>query len=382
MQDLFMNRKVEYPTLYARGETGAVLEWDIIVEDNTFYTITGQQGGKKIKSKSTVCFPKNNGKKNETNENQQAIAEAEAKWTKKMKSGYWEDISDIDKSKFFQPQLAHKWEQYKDSIDWSKGVYISPKLDGVRSDLSEAGAFSRNGKEFPAFPHILRELKPLFDKFPGLRLDGECYTHELKSDFNKLISIAKKTKPTPEDLAESEQYLEFWIFDAPTIPGGYHERYKWLHENILKHFYNNKWIKLCIHKLVKTPEEIESNMGYYLENGFEGLMINTYDGLYEQKRSKNLLKYKLFQDEEFEIVDIIEGDGNRSGMFGYAILRDKNGKTFRSSSRGNHEFYSRILKDKATLIGKSVTVRFQNYTPDEKIPRFPVIVNWDRNNYE
>ena len=58
MQDLFMNRKVEYPTLYARGETGAVLEWDIIVEDNTFYTITGQQGGKKIKSKSTVCFPK------------------------------------------------------------------------------------------------------------------------------------------------------------------------------------------------------------------------------------------------------------------------------------------------------------------------------------
>ena len=87
------------------------------------------------------------------------------------------------------------------------------------------------------------------------------------------------------------------------------------------------------------------------------------------------------QDEEFEIVDIIEGDGNRSGMFGYAILRDKNGKTFRSSSRGNHEFYSRILKDKATLIGKSVTVRFQNYTPDEKIPRFPVIVNWDRNNY-
>lgn len=374
MNNTFVTQKIEYPTLYARGETGAILEWEIIVDADTFWTITGQQGGKKIISKPTTCIPKNTGKVNGTTPHEQAIAEADAKWAKKLKGGYWEDIADIDKVTFFQPQLAHKWNDHKDSIDWSKGVYISPKMDGVRSDLTIKGAFSRNGNEFPAFPHILRELQPLFQRFPGLRLDGECYAHKLKANFDKLISLAKKTKPTPDDLIESEDNLQFWIFDAPSIPGGYHERYQWLHENILKYYYNNKWIKLCIHKLVKSPSDIETNLAKYLEHGFEGLMVNTYDGVYENKRSKNLLKYKLFQDEEFEIVDITEGTGNRAGMFGYATLRMKNGKTFDSSARGNQAFYQKLLLNKSNYIGQKATVRFQNYTPDEGKPRFPVIV--------
>lgn len=379
-QDLF-RRKLEYPTLYARGETGAVLEWDIIVEGNSFYTISGQQNGKKITSSPTICVPKNTGKQNATTPEQQAIVEAEAKWKKKVKSGYWEDIKDIDKVAFFQPQLAHKWEDYKDEVDWSNGIYVSPKMDGLRCTISKMGAYSRNGNEFVSFPHILRELAPLLDKYPNLILDGECYCHKLKNDFNKIISLAKKTKPTAEDIVESERHLEYWIFDCPTIDGGYHERYQWLHKNILGTFYKNKWIKLCIHKLIKSPAELENQLAYYLENGFEGLMINTFDGKYEQKRSKNVLKYKLFKDEEFEVIDIVEGIGERAGMFGNAFLRMKNGKTFKSSARGDDNQYKEILRNKKDYIGKSATVRYQNLTPDG-VPRFPVIIQWAREEYD
>ncbi len=365
-------RLIEYPTLYARGETGAILEWDIVVIEDGYYTITGQQGGKKITSSITKCVPKNSGKKNATTAEQQAIAEAEAKWKKKIKSGYWESAKDIDKSGFYQCQLAHKWEDHKDDVDWTNGVYVSPKMDGLRCIITKAGAYSRNGNPFVAFPHILRELEPLFQKYPDLILDGEVYTHKFRDNFNKIISLAKKSKPTPEDIVESEQHLEYWIFDCPSCPGGYHERYSWLHDVILKNYFNNKWIKLCIHKIMRSPSDLEKQLTYYLENGFEGLMVNVYDGVYEQKRSKNILKYKLFQDCEAEIIDIIEGTGNRSGMFGNAILKLSNGKVFDSSARGNQDFYRRLLKEKAELIGKQATVRFQNYTPDGK-PRFGVI---------
>ena len=39
---------------------------------------------------------------------------------------------------------------------------------------------------------------------------------------------------------------------------------------------------------------------------------------YENKRTKQLLKRKEFQDAEFKIVEIVEGIGNRAGMAGFA----------------------------------------------------------------
>jgi DNA ligase-1 len=115
----------------------------------------------------------------------------------------------------------------------------------------------------------------------------------------------------------------------------------------------------------------------YLELGLEGVMVNLGDYQYENKRSKGLMKYKKFQDCEAKICDIIEGTGNRSKMFGYAKLKLSNGKAFDSNARGNEELYKSILRNKDKYIGKMATVRFQNLTPDG-IPRFPVIVDFDR----
>src|ERR1019366_376547 len=101
--------KLELPTLYARASTGAVLEWDIEIEGDKYRTITGQQGGAKITSKWTVTTPANLGQSNATTAEQQADAEAVAKWKKKIKrEGYWEDIKDIDKKDHFIKQMLVK----------------------------------------------------------------------------------------------------------------------------------------------------------------------------------------------------------------------------------------------------------------------------------
>ena len=40
------------------------------------------------------------------------------------------------------------------------------------------------------------------------------YNHGLKDDFNKIISLVRKTKPTDEDRLEAAQYTEFHCYDV------------------------------------------------------------------------------------------------------------------------------------------------------------------------
>ena len=53
-------------------------------------------------------------------------------------------------------------------IDYTKPVFIQPKLDGVRCliqyDAGKVTAYSRTGKEWKNIYHILRELVPFFKK--------------------------------------------------------------------------------------------------------------------------------------------------------------------------------------------------------------------------
>ena len=123
---------------------------------------------------------------------------------------------------------------------------------------------------------------------------------------------------------------------------------------------------------VKTLEEIEVYHEQFLSLGYEGTMIRLDLGGYENKRSKQLLKYKSFQDDEFTILDVIEGEGNRSGMAGKLICALPNGGTVGVSMTGTQEFMTKVLKDKSKIIGLQATVKYFGYTNDGSL-RFPTL---------
>ena len=110
-------------------------------------------------------------------------------------------------------------------------------------------------------------------------------------------------------------------------------------------------------------------------------MIRNIYGVYECKRSKNLLKLKSFNDDEFEIVEVIEGIGQRSGMAGKLKVKDKKGNVFGSGIKGGEEYYKQLLKDKDILVGKLATIRYQELSADG-IPRFPICIQIDRRMYD
>jgi DNA ligase-1 len=361
---------MQLPTLYSRTATGAIQTWTVEIEGDSYRTIHGQLDGKLQTTEWTVCLTTNENRANQRTPEEQALFEAQASWTKKKDTGYHVDISKIDTSEYVEPMLAKKWEDRKDKVKFP--VYSQPKYDGLRCVITKDGAKSRNGKPWLTIPHILEALEPIFKQYPELILDGELYNHKLKHDFNKITSLVKKTKPTDEDLVESSKMVQFWWYDTASDKHTFRQRANWI--NTLDTAFK---LPDCIipvpTAMCKTLSELDKHYEQYMSDGYEGQMVRL-DTPYEFKRSANLLKRKEFQDEEYKILDIVEGVGNRAGSVGSVLLVTDSGEEFSSSLNGSMDFCAEVLKNKHNYIGKMATVKFFNFTPPPRsVPRFPKI---------
>jgi DNA ligase-1 len=356
---------MKLPILYRRSVTGKVGMWQIEVEGNKYRTTSGYIDGLKFTGDWTECFGKNINKSNETTDEEQAVLEAKALWQKKIDNGSFEDIKKIDQSTLFKPMLAYDYKDYKDNIKYP--LISQPKLDGVRNITKADGMFTRNGKLIVSAPHISFSLEPLMEQYPDLILDGELFAERDVCDFNTIISCVRKTKPTHIDLMMSADYIQYWIYDVPSHPGTFLERYEFL-----------KSLKLpdnCIvvpNYLVHNENDINSKFKEYIQKGYEGQMLRVPNSLYQNKRSKFLLKHKDFVDSEFEIIGYIEGKGKLSGKLGKLVF---NG--FDSAVNGTHEYLTQLWEQRESLVGLKATVKYFELTT-EGVPRFPKVIQIDR----
>ena len=365
-------------TIYKKTKTGATQEWTIEVSDNKYRTHSGQCGGVITTNSWTIVYGKNVGRSNETTDNEQAMLEAVAKRTKKLESGYFENIKHINKTQYFEPMLASKWEDSKDKITYP--IFSQPKLDGIRCIVTSEGMFSRNGKPIISAPHIRESLSEVFEAYPNLILDGELYADKFANDFNKIVSLVKKTKPTDDDLKESKKNIQYWIYDLPDNNIQFGDRCDRLHD-LFNTF--DSFGKHCIEvetTLCNSEDDVMDLYEGYVEHGFEGQILRT-NGKYENKRSKFLLKHKSFIDEEYTIIGVCEGEGNKTNMVGYMTFETADGKPFKSNVKATFEESEEMFRNRKQLIGKQATIKYFNLTPDG-IPRFPYVVNIDRNSYE
>lgn len=360
--------KKEFPVLFKYDSKGRPNQWQIIAEGNTYYTIEGIVDGKLTTSKPTIVTGKNIGRSNETSPIEQALHEAQSKFQQKLDKGYNEVLT--EEKKFFEPMLAKNINDLKKEL-FTKRTFIQPKMDGCRCINQNNTLMSRNGKPFVATPHLYQDM---------VTLDGELYNHEYRDDFNKIISLCKKTKPTDDDYNESAEKVEYWVYDFPDHHGPFSERYDQL--KIWMKFRNkNPMIKLVPTYEVYTMEDIEKYHDQFLSEGFEGSIVRLDLGPYEGKRSKQLLKKKDFTDEEFKIIDIVEGVGNRSGMAGNIIVELEDGQHCSSNIKGDFSYLTDLLNNREHYIGKMATVKYFNRTPDNSL-RFPHVININRDSYE
>lgn len=357
----------EFPILYKYTAKGQIQQWQIFAQDDSFYTEEGIKDGKITRSKPTITSGKNIGRSNETTPEEQAIAEATAKWTKKINEGYNEVLTQGDK--FFKPMLAENIDDFKDLL-FTRRTFIQPKLDGLRCINQGNKLMSRNGKPFITCPHLTQS---------EVILDGELYNHDFKDDFNAIVSLIKRTKITEKHLKHTEEFAEHWVYDFPTHVGVFSERYealqKWVKQS------KNEKIKIVPTYEVKSMEDIDKYHEQFLAEGFEGSIIRVDLASYENKRSRQLLKKKDFMDSEYKIVAVIPGEGDRTGTVGKFTLEMEDGTKFDSNVKGNHKYLAQLLKNADDLIGKSATVKHFKFTP-AGIPRFPYVIKIGRELFE
>lgn len=339
-----------FPKLYKYTTKGQVQSWEIICPpcENCYYTIEGINT--LTTSEPTYCAGKNLGKSNETTDEQQAQLEAQSKWEKKVKQGYNEVLTK-DK-KFFQPMLAFDLKKYEKLL-FTVPTWIQPKLDGVRC-YKDRWLYTRTGDKIVSCPHLDSGI---------INLDGELYNHELKDDFNKIVSLVRKTKPEPEDILESAEKVQYWIYDYPYLADKvFSERYSALKSDF-KNFPSS--YKLVPTYRIYNIKELQLWHEDFLSEGYEGSIIRMDLGGYENKRSKQLLKYKDWQDAEWDILNITEGEGNRAGCAATVTILVDGKVLCYPTMTGTEEYMRAVLRDKDKIINKKqATIKFFGYTTD------------------
>jgi len=365
----------QLPKLYKRDSKGKTRVWEVEVGySNDDYagirTVAGLDNGKKVTSEWNLSEAKNVGKSNSTTAYTQAQAEAKALWDKRIEKEYFVDIGMIDSYDKFDPMLAGDYTKVK--VKPTSG-YSQPKLDGIRCIANSKGLWTRTGKPITSCPHILEEVRDLLESNPNVTLDGELYNHELKQDFNKIVSLVRKTKFTDADLAESQRLVQYHVYDihCSTNPDvTFSIRNVELEEYVTDSF--EQYVHLVPTTFYNDQDELDELYSAYTADGYEGQMVRL-DEKYENKRSKYLLKRKEFITEEFEVVSMEEGQGNWSGHTKRFILRLADGREVGAGVRGNQDQLSKLWESQETP--SWATLRYFDLTPDG-IPRFPVVIDY------
>lgn len=364
--------------LYSKNKTGTYQVWSVYVNGSEVIVQFGQEGGK-IQSKSTVCKGKNIGRANETTPEQQALKEAESKWTKQRnRKGYRETKEELENMEDRYPMLALDGAKNPNAFVFP--CYYSYKLNGVRGfvqkDINPATGSSscvrmtsRTAKEFHLPDTVHDELMELMARAGYVRFDGEIYRHRtLLQDINSML----KNRKHPD-----RETLEFRIFDIPEEGVSFDDRLLVLNmlslqvkELGLKKVRVVPYYKACnIEEAWRAVEQAEYS-------GYEGIVTRNPNGLYVfGERSRDMIKLKNMKDSEALVEDITK-DKNGEGVL-RCVWCNKEGDTpltvrFECKMIGSHS--TRKYSKSKGLVGSWITFKYQDLTK-AGVPTFPVGMN-------
>lgn len=354
----------KFPRIFKKTKAGNYQFWEAEVNmyGGKFRTRSGKVGGVETTSEWTQAETKNEGKANSTTPTAQAIKEVESRYRKALaQGGYRETMEEAveNKQTTFECMKCHK---YAGSGTLTFPVLAQPKLDGMRIYIRKDGAFSYNHKRIHVIPHILKDLKEFFENHPDMVLDGEGYNHEFKHDFEEIISIFRSNKPTPENLERSLRLAQYHIYDGVNegntkLPFKTRQPMASQVCNVVK----SPFIKKVPTVMCCNQEELDAQYEKWLEEGYEGQIIRTLNGVYKHGRSNEVLKRKEFTDEEYTILEVEEGVGKKAGRAA-AMLFSKNGEEFRANVMGKFAVITEYWNKRKSLIGKQATVRYFRLT--------------------
>lgn len=282
----------------------------------------------------------------------------------------------------FNVALAQAFEGDIDT-DLPKGRwYISHKLDGLRALFVITGgqgkAYSRQGNEFPR----LQGIADILASIPELQesvLDGEaCVMKNGKEDFKESVSeIKRKTVrgPEPDFRFHVFDCLTYDEFMSASSTATLSERLMRL-AKVDASLFKGK-VVLVEQELMVDKKTFDKWNQRVKEGGWEGLMLRSDVG-YKGKRSKDLLKIKPFEDGEWKVNQLIEGEkhvlvngiATKIKMLA-AVMINVDGVDVKVGSGFSDAERVDFLAHPEKILNKLITVQYQEKIADSGSLRFP-----------
>lgn len=245
-------------------------------------------------------------------------------------------------------QLATAYSEAAVKHIFDQGMaYAQLKADGARCMAichanNEVDMVSRNGKPFIGLHKIERWLVQA--GFQGFVIDGELEYHPKKEsllDFTD-ITVANTNEAAKREISngiinkasngtisnEEQLNVIFKVWDIIPIDvyfgisnelnAPYGMRLSLLRTTLAKTFYGieNPPIQIIETHNVMNIDETRKIYNDYVSRGYEGIVLKSINSLWENKRSKELVKFKEIKFADLRIVEIIEGTGKLAGKMG------------------------------------------------------------------
>lgn len=356
----------------------------------TIFRITGQYGGKETQQPALTITE---GKASRTT-SEQAYLRYNSLLSGYLDKGYvklasltksaYKDLSEEDLKTLLggdtvsdtsgvpKPMLAKSSDQCTADV-FEKDLYCSRKLNGVRCLMyykdGVVRTASRGGKDYDVATEHIRNnvtLINLFKANPKLILDGELYIHDPEWPLQRISGTARLQERTPDC-----DNLQYWIYDYISDKP-FKERFTSLMQ--MQNLFNESDpIKIIEHVKLNGYLSIKREHDKYVKEGFEGLVARTLDREYgiNKRSAVYMIKLKMYQDAEFEIVGVKTGLRNEDMCF---TLKTKDGKQFNAKPVGPAELKIHYLQHQKEYIGKKATCKFFEWSSDQ-VPQQPVLVH-------
>lgn len=248
-----------------------------------------------------------------------------------------------------------------------KPVFVQPKIEGDRlravCSEGEIQLLSSGAKERISIPHIADELDRL--GFKNCELDGEVYVHGMK--HSEIRSIVSRTVNLHSDYSK----MEYHVFDIVNGDRQWKRvsELNWSFETV-----DSDTIKIIPSASITHIEDLQKYYEWYLDLGYEGIIIRDRNALYTRRKCTTLLKLKPRVSETFEIVGYNEEhdlEGTPKGTFGSFICKTSEGQLFNAGS-GPTKYQRYLLwkhRDHFVNTLHIIKIRFQAYTKLRKVPK-------------
>ena len=241
---------------------------------------------------------------------------------------------------------------YRTAIDLD-AYWVSEKYDGVRGYWDGERLLTRGGTTVHAPAWFTAG-------WPAHALDGELWAG--RGQFETAVGTVRSQ--TPDDAAWRE--MRFMVFDLPQYPGSFDQRLPALQTAVAK--MAQPWVQAVAQSKVKDHAALGALLKAVVRQGGEGLMLHRGDSIYQGVRSDDLLKLKLFEDAEAQVLQHLPGKGKYQGQLGALLVQTPSGLRFKLGSG-----LSDAMRRSPPAVGAWVSYRFRG-THDSGLPRFATFV--------